>query len=219
MPRKPDAKKPSQRDYRALEAHFEKFFILSDKRLRLIHGHRGQRWMSCSFPALRRFMEEIPDDSASILDCGAGASTWVLRKAFKNVVTLDTPDQKKHWTYIKYLCGQHGLSTTKFVLDWDKVPPADYVFYDYGTFLVRPQHFADAWERCRVLMYADDADTRPGSFATYREQLWNFAESVGAEWTDCEEAIDKYKRWGVVLRRPAEQAAAETGVEANGVTV
>lgn len=154
--------------------------------------------MGMSFEGLLAFMRGVPRRDCSVMDAGCGFSTWMLRKAFDNVLTVDPPAEAHIGAIVCGLCGKHKLTNGTYVLGFDNAMICDYVLYDYGHFPERIHELPAAWEKTRVAMYLDDADDR---YTGYSEVVHRFAEAEGAILTECREAIDVHGRWGVWLHR------------------
>lgn len=136
-----------------------------------------------------------------ILDCGAGVSTWVLRKLFPGrVMTIDS--DRHYLSRVLGVCGKAGLDVTQFSEGFGArwLHLSDCTLFDYAHMPTRANYLHRAWDYTTRLMYCDDADTRP-AFRRYREAVYAFAAEVGATATDCEQCVDEYGRWGVLLTR------------------
>lgn len=85
---------------------------------------------AASFKSILQFISQVKNPDSMILDAGAGATTFVFRKFFKNVVTVD--HDYKYLGVVHNLCLHHGLNHTKFTSSLASCPPVDYVYYDFG---------------------------------------------------------------------------------------
>jgi Glycosyl transferase family 2 len=153
---------------------------------------------AASLESLVCFANSVGDPDAMVLNAGAGASSWVLRKLFRNVICTD-PDPG-YMRFIADLCGRHGLSTDGFVYPLRNCPPADYSYFDYGPWGVRWLALAVAWGKTKSAMYVDDTDDRPHNLAN-RAFALKFSREAGVRLEDRPDAIDRYGRWGSILRR------------------
>ena len=73
--------------------------------------------MGMSFEGLMGFLRGVPGPNHSIMDAGAGISTWVLRKAFADVVTVE-PEKMSHIAgIVDGLCNRFGLSEARRLAD------------------------------------------------------------------------------------------------------
>lgn len=172
---------------------------------RATRGWQPPQVMGMSFEGLLGFMRGVPDPECSVMDAGAGISTWVLRKAFKNVVTVEPERTAAIGDVVRRLCATGGLREHQFVLGLENAPECDYVLYDYERFPQRIYDLPLAWSKARIALYADDADDRPAN-AEYLATIHAFGKAEGATVTECREAIDEYGRWGVWLHRARESA-------------
>lgn len=146
--------------------------------------------MASSLESILEFAKLVHDPDAVILDAGAGASSFMLRKLFPNVISTDP--SKEYLEVVKKICGLEGLSTDNFVTG---IVPCDYCYYDYGN-LERIPNFLKAVERTTYKLYADDTDTRP-ECKEYRDYVY----SLGLNVQDCVAAKDEYGRWGVIVTK------------------
>jgi hypothetical protein len=154
--------------------------------------------MAASLESLVCFANRIADPNVTVLNAGAGASSWVLRKLFPCVICTD-PD-RHYLRFIADLCGRAGLSTDGFIEPLCDCPAVDYTFYDYGHWDVRWPMLAVAWEKTRVAMYVDDTDDRPHNLAN-RAHVWAFARELALRIEDRKDATDGFGRWGSFLFR------------------
>lgn len=200
-------------DEAALRAWYEKYFQLVEAYVKpAIKTWRPPRGMSASWESIWFFVTSVPSDGAKILDAGAGVTTWVFRKVFANVVTVESPDQGAYLRAIAELCYANGVAKKRivntqglpadFLLGIDAAPEADYTFYDYGHFPERMRCLGAAWKKTRVAMYCDDADGRSLTEGL-RGRIESFVTEQGIEMTDHRELADGYGRWGVVLTHAA----------------
>ena len=136
------------------------------------------------------------------MNAGAGASSFLLRRLFKNVVCVDA--DAVYLELVRRTCVENGLDGDRFIVGLENAPDADYTFYDYGEIneQARMGHHSLAWRKTRRAVYFDDADDRPHAFPHYRRLVLDFAGSQGAAAEDCRDACDRYGRWGVVVRKP-----------------
>jgi hypothetical protein len=154
--------------------------------------------MASSLENVFWFARLVKKAEAVVLDAGAGASTWLLRRWFKNVVTTD-PDVE-YLGVVRDLCMKNGLSGDRFIPGLENVPLCDYTFYDYGN-AGRMALLPLAWEKTRVLAYVDDTDTRDACREA-RDITLRFAAAHNLRARDYSRACDEYGRWGIVLERP-----------------
>jgi hypothetical protein len=150
------------------------------------------------------FSSLMEESNPVILNCGAGACSFVLRKLFRNVICCD-PDEE-YLICVKNTCAANGLSDNDFIVGLENAPQADYTFYDYGNvgtsdggISTRKKYLPLVLTKTRVLLYADDADDRV-VMRDYREFVRSFALMYGVSFEDATMAKDKYGRWGVILR-------------------
>src|ERR1700682_3010509 len=85
--------------------------------------------------------------SVTVLNAGAGASSWILRRLFGRVVCTD-PDER-YLGFVASLCVRHGLDGAGFVHTLRACGPADVTFYDYGDWDTRWPMMGLAWGETR----------------------------------------------------------------------
>jgi hypothetical protein len=163
------------------------------------YGDGRPNGTACSLEAIRAFAQMVDDPDALVLNAGAGASSFLLRSLFDNVVCVD--ENAAYLNTVRRICVAQGLSGEGFVVGLENAPEADYTFFDYGEM---PSHapardYALAYQKTRKAVYFDDADDRPHGFPTYRRLLLDFAAGQGVLPEDCRAALDPYGRWGVVI--------------------
>ncbi len=177
---------------------FDRYMDIGEKH---IHNSLGPSFapmplMSLSVEGIMAFAHIVDDPDASILDLGAGASSWVLRHLFANVVSVDS--HKAYLDAVQAVCEEHGVRAENFIHGIENAPECDYTLFDYGDLDDRRWMLEAAWKRTRGAMYIDDTDTRPQN-AKLRRDVLEFAKGNGIEWFDCRYAEDQFGRWGTVL--------------------
>lgn len=180
-----------------IETHYRRYFQL----FRDMAPHHMVIWggymsgeptgMASSLESILEFAKLVKDQDAMILNAGAGASSFVLRKIFKNVICTD-PDPI-YLQVVKDICAVEGLSTENFIAN--SLPECDYCYYDYGN-KERIPMLAEAIVNTRIALYIDDTDTRP-ECKEYRD----YVQSLKLNIRDCKEAEDEYGRWGIILQK------------------
>lgn len=146
--------------------------------------------MASSFECIMAFAKLVEDPEAIILNAGAGASSFVLRKMFKNVICSD-PD-KDYLNVVKEICEKSGLNTDNFITG---IVKNDYCLYDYGN-LERIPTMKEAIKKTKFKLYVDDCDTRLEC-----KEMRDYVYSLGEKIEDCKEAEDGYGRWGIILTK------------------
>jgi len=146
--------------------------------------------MASSLESILEFAKLVKDPDAVILNAGAGASSFILRQMFKNVICTD-PDLK-YLMVVKDICAKAGLNTNNFMTG---ISDCDYCYYDYGNIERIPMmpRFIDATKHA---LYVDDCDTRAEC-----KQMRDYVYSLGLNVKDCEAAKDEYGRWGVIIQK------------------
>lgn len=144
--------------------------------------------MASSLESILEFSKLVKDPNAIILNAGAGASSFILRQLFKNVICTD-PDLDYLEVVLK-ICKIAGLNITNFTTGPHR---CDYCYYDYGNTERIPMmpRFIDSTKHA---LYIDDCDTRPEC-----KEMRDYVYSLGLNVKDCEAAKDEYGRWGVFI--------------------
>jgi len=146
--------------------------------------------MASSLECILEFAKLVEDKNAVILNAGAGASSFVLRTMFENVICSDPSPE--YLAVVRKICIEAGLSGDNFVTG---LAESDYCLYDYGN-IERIPEMKKAIDQTRVALYIDDCDTRPEC-----KEMRDYVYSLGMNVSDCKEACDEYGRWGVILRK------------------
>lgn len=135
-----------------------------------------------------------------ILNAGAGASSWMLRKIFKQVSCVEP-----HGRYLslvrEVLCQNalyynnmyHGMEAIRFTSYYD------HVYYDYGD-IERIPYLGLAIDIARKSIYVDDSDCRDDC-RPYRQHVIDLCAAKGLKWFDCLEAKDEHNRWGIIIEK------------------
>lgn len=153
--------------------------------------------MASSFESIIEFAKIVHNEKCPIINAGAGASSWLLRKMFPHVICTD-PD-KEYLEVVKNICKLGGLDEIMFIHYLDRCPDCDYCYYDYGN-IERMGMLNEAVFRTHYALYVDDTDTRPDC-KEYRDYVYTYAGIKNLGIKDCKEAIDEYGRWGVILTK------------------
>lgn len=151
--------------------------------------------MASSFESVMEFAKIIENRQSVILNAGAGASSWMLRKIFPNVICTDPSNE--YLQVVLQMCSMGGLSNTNFIAGLDQCPDCDYCYYDYGN-IERMPSLDMAVKKTKYALYVDDTDTRDDC-AEYRQFAYGYAVKNNLKIRDCQEACDEYGRWGVFL--------------------
>ena len=153
--------------------------------------------MASSLECCIEFAKLAKDENTTILNAGSGASSWVLRKIFKNVI--DTDCDEGYLNAVKKVCEIGGLNTDNFILGIENCPECDNVLWDYGN-KERIPLMKLGISKAKNYVYVDDADTRPDC-KELRDYVYELAIAHAEEFytDDCEAACDEYGRWGVII--------------------
>jgi hypothetical protein len=142
--------------------------------------------MASSYESCMAFAEYIKNKDATILDAGAGVSTWMFRKIFKNVISTD-PDNE-YLSVVKNLIGGEN-----YIHKIENCPVCDYVYWDYGN-SVRIPLMETGLSKCKRAMYIDDC---------HDNEVLLFAQKLAAK-NNFEiielDTLDSFGRWGLVIK-------------------
>jgi len=181
-----------------IEEHYKQYFKLfrdhAPKEMVEWGGYqKGEpTGMASSLESCLAFAKLVKDKKARVLNAGAGASSWVLRELFENVMCCD-PDVD-YLNVVAKICHIGKLRTNLFHLA-KNFPECDYCYYDYGN-LDRIPRMKDAINATKIALYIDDCDTRPEC-----KEMRDYVYSLPYKVEDCKEACDEYGRWGVILTK------------------
>lgn len=154
---------------------------------------------AASFEALLAFAnlvdERADGEHPVILDAGAGASSFVLRRWFTNVVSTDA--DAEYLGMVRATCDAAGLCSENFIVGIENCPQADFTFWDYSS-TERTLLFPLGLMLTRRFIFCDDADDRPVS-KWRRDYFYKFASALHLPITDCRESLDSHGRFGCII--------------------
>jgi len=143
--------------------------------------------MASSYESCMAFYEYIKDKNSSLLDAGAGVSTWMFRKLLKNVTSTD-PD-KDYLKVVKDIVGGD-----LYITGIENCSEYDYVYWDYGNWQRIPTMHIGL-NKCKKGMYIDDCHDR---------EVLEYATKL-AESNNCKiiqtNSLDNYGRYGIILEK------------------
>lgn len=175
-----------------IEQHFRQYFIeFRDKAPKEYLPFGGYftglpNPMASSMESCVHFASLIGEND-TLLNAGAGASSWMFRKLVKNVTCTD-PD-KGYLDAVKQVVGGdnyiHGI---------DSCPEVDFVYWDYGN-SERVPFLEKGYSLARKAMYVDDChDVQVADF------VYQLAKKTGSKVSD-RVGLDGYGRFGLVISR------------------
>lgn len=143
--------------------------------------------MASSYESCMAFYDYIEDKDSSLLDAGAGASTWMFRKLLKNTFTVDS--DQEYLDVVKNIVGG-----TNYIVGIEKSPVCDYVYWDYGSHERIPL-MPVGFSKCKKAMYIDDCHDK-GIF----DYVHKFADENNCKILSTQ-SLDEYGRYGLILER------------------
>jgi len=187
-------------DYEWYRRYFRDFLQFASPRCAQFGYGKGQitgepTSYASGFEALLAFADLVDDTNAVILDAGAGASSFVLRRWFPNVISTD--GDAEFLESVRRTCVGAGLGGEQFIVGIENCPEADFTFWDYSS-QERTLLFPLGLMLTRREIYCDDADDRPVS-AWRREYFYKFANALDLPIRDVPESRDQYGRFGAVI--------------------
>lgn len=129
-----------------------------------------------------------------ILNAGSGASSWMLRNLFNNVIDIEP--NKKYAEFISLVCGYDRLA---FISNWADIRFNDHCYYDYGS-IERLPYLGCAIENVSKSIFCDDTDCRDECMP-YRKHVIALCEAMGFKWFDCEGSKDEHGRSGIIIEK------------------
>ena len=115
----------------ALRIWYDRYFqIYRDNVTVNTVGWLPPKIMGMSFEGLLAFLRGVPGPDHSIMDAGAGISTWVLRKTFHNVVSVEPADMHHIGKVIDALCRKYGAIETRQQADHETLQEAERLVAD-----------------------------------------------------------------------------------------
>lgn len=162
------------------------------------YGDGEPNGTAASWESMRIF-ESFIRGRGRILNAGAGASSWMLRRWYGERVTcLDNVPDYLH--AVRATCRAHGLPGDDYRWGAENLPECDYCFYDYGEWMDRGSGLEACWAKTRHGMYVDDADDRECNEG-WRRMVVKFAMENGIRKIDFPDKADKWGRWGCMFLR------------------
>lgn len=150
--------------------------------------------MSPDVASLAAFVKLV-EQPATILDLGAGVTSYVFRSLFSNVVTID--HDQVYLEFVRSICRKNGLSDANFLCGMQHVE-ADYVFCDYGTTDDRIRLMEEILSCGKRLVWVNDADDRPAVHLLVKS-LRNLCRKKGVVFEPRLDVCDKYGRYGSII--------------------
>lgn len=143
--------------------------------------------MASSYESCMSFYDHIVDKDSTLLDAGAGVSTWMFRKLLKNVTSTD-PDKE----YLEAV--QKIVGGDSYIFSIDNCSVYDYVYWDYGNWQRIPMMHI-GFDKCKRAMYIDDC---------HDKEVLDYATEL-AEQNNCKiiqtNSLDSYGRYGIILEK------------------
>ncbi len=152
----------------------------------LSYGNDQPNDTASSLESLIAYANYINEGNGNILNAGAGVSSWIFRKLFREVVCIDTNNH--YLDLISLICGFSKLNLQ-----------FDHVYYDYGT-IERLPYLGSAIDIARKSIYVDDVDSREQCLP-YRETVIKLCEAMKLKWFDLPGSKDEHGRSGIVIEK------------------
>lgn len=144
---------------------------------------------------------KIYEKGPIILNAGAGASSWMFRKLFDDVICADP--NKRYLELIQKICSENNLRAHNFqehmLVSASLYGRVDHVYFDYGD-IERLPYLGSAIDAALFSIYVDDVDNRPGSFP-YRQMVIDLCKKLNLKWFDCTESLDSHGRAGIIIEK------------------
>jgi hypothetical protein len=175
-----------------IEQHFRQYFIeFRDRAPKeyLIYGgyFTGLPNTQASSMESCVYFASLIGENDTLLNAGAGASSWMFRKLVKNVICTD-PDAG-YLAAVKQVVGGDN-----YIAGIDSCPQVDFVYWDYGNG-ERVPFFEKGYSLARKAMYVDDC--HDPSLADFVHKV---AEKTGSK-VSGPVGRDKEGRFGLVISR------------------
>jgi len=152
--------------------------------------------MASSLESCLCFYDAIDAKESTLLDAGAGASTWIFRKLLKNVTSTD-PDQN----YLRIV--ESIVGGESYVAGIENCQTHDYVYWDYGHGnSIRTQLMDIGLSKCKIAMYVDDC---------HDHEINSYMQSLASR-NNCNviypKSLDTFGRFGAIVKRQTHQFIA-----------
>ncbi len=137
----------------------------------------------------------------TMLNAGAGASSWMFRNMFPGKVFCSDPNER-YLNFVMEVCTINSIDSDCALSGFDNFgihERVDHVYYDYGM-IERLPYLGRAIDLARYSVYVDDVDNRE-QCAPYREITIGLCKSLGLKWFDCMESKDEHGRHGIIIEK------------------
>jgi len=171
------------------EEYFKKFRDNAPKHMVEWGGYqKGEpTGMASSYESCIAFYDYIKDKDCTILDAGAGVSSWMFRKLFKNIISTDP--NKEYLDVVKNIVGGEN-----YIVGIENCSICDYVYWDYGNWERIPM-MNIGFSKCKKAMYIDDC---------HDKEVLEFAIKF-ASLNNCRlletNSLDSFGRYGMILEK------------------
>lgn len=162
----------------------------------LSYGNGNPNPTAGSLESIIGYANYIHDNNATILNSGAGASSWILRQIF-NGVECNDPNEL-FLRFVEYVCSRNSITGGAFRLGWNAAK-YDHVYYDYGD-IERMPNLSLAIEAANKSVYVDDTNGRL-ECQEYRYYTISLCERLGLRYIELPEIFDKDGRGGLIIEK------------------
>lgn len=132
----------------------------------------------------------------TILNAGSGASSWMLKKLFKNVTDIEP--NHRYSKFVEIVC---NCAKGDFINSFSNLLHENFyhIYYDYGN-IERLPYLGYAIEVAYKSLYIDDSDCRDECMP-YRNHVIDLCKAMGLKYFDCLDAKDEHGRWGIIIEK------------------
>jgi hypothetical protein len=162
----------------------------------LSYGNPNPNPTAGSLESIIAYYNYIDDKKVKVLDSGAGASSWMLRSLFNDVISNDPNNH--YLEFIELICNENNIKGGVFQIGFENIN-CDHVYYDYGD-AIRMPHLTDAIRVAKKSVYVDDTNHRPECFE-YREYTINLCKELGFKCFDLADGFDINGRGGLIIEK------------------
>jgi hypothetical protein len=136
-----------------------------------------------------------PGQYPSILNAGAGASSWMFRNIFGNIVCADP--HERYLRFVQKICRENNIACYHFDKEiiYSDHNWFDHVYYDYGD-IERIPYLGAVIDLAGKSLYIDDMQD-----ADYQDIVVRLCQKKGIKWFICEESRDEHGRFGIIIEK------------------
>ncbi len=187
-------------DYREYyNKYFTEFERLAVGEFEALSYHNDKPNGTCSsLESIIVYANYIGEDKGQVIvNAGAGASSWMFRKLYKNVFCTDP--YEPFLKFVQLVCKKNDVPSEGFQTGMFFTHRVDHVYHDYGN-IERLPYIGSAIDLAKKSVYVDDSDDRECCLV-YRNYVLDLCASLKLKTQDRKDALDEHGRWGIIIEK------------------